>query len=83
MNVTVFTLPNCQQCRMTEKRLDLLGIPHDVVNLRELPSMPEWAVTAGYVTAPLVRAEREDGTAAHWSGFRPDLIALLVPKEDS
>jgi glutaredoxin-like protein NrdH len=72
-SLTVYELPGCVQCRMTERALDASGLPYRVVNLAEDETAVEYVKDLGYSSAPVVVV----GTAS-WSGFRPDLIATVA-----
>lgn len=76
--ITVYTSPNCAQCRLTTRLLDDLGHAYTVVSLgtQEQQKARERVAALGYTAAPVVVTA--DG--AHWSGFRPDrLRALTIP----
>lgn len=75
---TVYSTPNCQQCRLTYRALDAAGITYRIVDL----SLPENSAAVQYVTeelryiqAPIVVSGDDDEN--HWSGFRPDKISQL------
>lgn len=70
----LLSLPNCQQCRMTERKMNDLGVVYEVVKMDEDEAAAETAKSLGYLSAPVVIAP--DGT--HWNGYRPDLIESLV-----
>ena len=72
--VTLYTKPDCQQCRMTKTQLDKNGIPHDIVDVTQDPEAHKFVTDLGYMQAPVVHA----GPDNHWSGFRPDRIKALV-----
>lgn len=72
--VSVYSTPDCQQCKATVRLLDRQGIPHRVAMYDDSPEIQALAVENGYKQAPVVVTD--DGK--HWSGFRPDLIRELV-----
>ena len=72
--VTVYTKPSCVQCNATYRALDAKGIEYEIHDLSEDPTALEQVKALGYMQAPVVIAP--DGS--HWSGFRPDKIALLA-----
>ncbi len=74
MTITVYSKPNCQQCTATKRKLDLLGVTYDVVDLTEDAAAMDRVTGWGYRSAPVV----EVGPDYHWTGFRPDLIAGLL-----
>ena len=71
--VTVYTLPACVQCDSTKKLLTKNEIPFEVVDLSQDEAALDMVRELGYQAAPVVVTED-----AHWSGFRPDMIASLV-----
>ncbi len=73
--VTVYSTPNCMQCRMTYRALDQAGITYTVVDLTQNDAAREWITDdLGYSQAPIVVVTDDD----HWSGFRPDQIARIT-----
>ncbi|GAA1453396.1 glutaredoxin-like protein NrdH [Nesterenkonia lacusekhoensis] len=74
--VTVYSRPACVQCNATYMALDKAGVEYEVINLAtDSESLELVRTEMGYMQAPVVIAEYADGTAEHWSGFRPDKIA--------
>lgn len=71
--VTVYTLPSCVQCESTKKYLTNKDVQFQVVDLSEDATAMDLVKSLGYAAAPVV-VSGED----HWSGFRPDRLALLV-----
>lgn len=71
-NVTVYTKPDCVQCRLTTALLDRLGIRYGTTNIYD---HLDHIQTLGYKQAPVV--ETAD---THWSGFRPDNIKALAER---
>ena len=71
--VTVYSKPACVQCDATYRALDKHGIAYDVVDLTQDPTALELVRSLGYLQAPVVIAGN-----THWSGFRPDQIAILA-----
>lgn len=80
MQVTVYTLPSCQQCEMTKKMLVRGAVDFDVVDISEDPEAAEYVRGLGYTSAPIVVAGEH-----HWSGFRhgalQNLIAMIHGEE--
>ena len=74
MAITVYTKPSCVQCTATYRALDSKGIEYNVLDLSEDATALETVKELGYLQAPVVVTDDE-----HWSGFRPDKIALLAP----
>lgn len=75
MTVRVYTTPNCNQCFMTKMWLNARGIHYTTVDLADPANMGDYAAirALGYTSAPVVAIG--DDYEAHWSGFRPDLLA--------
>ncbi|MBD8535655.1 glutaredoxin-like protein NrdH [Plantibacter sp. CFBP 13570] len=73
MSVTVYSKPNCVQCTATHRFLDG-KVEYTVVDLSEAPDALETVKALGYLQAPVVVTD-----TGHWSGFRPDKLAELVP----
>ena len=75
MTVRVYTTPNCSQCAMTKMWLDKKGVHYATVDLADPANMGDYeAIRAlGYKAAPVVVIGID--YEAHWSGFRPDLLA--------
>ena len=73
--ITVYTKPDCPQCTMTKKQLDVLGIEHDLVDVTADPKAHEYVTGLGYSSAPVVVVNVGED---HWSGFRPDRLKGLV-----
>lgn len=73
MLITVYTKPNCVQCKATYRFLDKNNLKYSVVDITEDPEAFEYVVSLGYSQAPVVVAGLQ-----HWSGFRPDKIEKIV-----
>lgn len=75
--VTVYSKPNCQQCKMTYLALERAGVDYAVVDITEKPEALRYITEdLGYSQAPVVVDEHTDEN--HWSGFRPDKITTLA-----
>jgi glutaredoxin-like protein NrdH len=72
--VTVYSTPECTKCAATKTTMDSKGIEYIAVDLSEDEEATAYVKSLGYLNAPVVVAGDE-----HWSGFRPDKIAKLVP----
>lgn len=76
--LTVYSKPNCPQCRMTYIALDRRGVPYDVVDVTENDAALAYiSEELGYSAAPVVVIDDHE----HWSGFRPDLIGAIALDE--
>lgn len=72
--ITVYTKPACVQCDATFKALDKRGIEYRKIDVTENPEARECVMSLGYLGAPVVYVSPTE----HWSGFRPDRVALLT-----
>lgn len=78
-HLTVYTTPDCVQCRMTINKFTRAGIEPQVIDLNENPEAREWVTNdLGYSQAPIVTFGEE-----HWSGLRPDNINATVKAIDA
>ena len=68
--ITVYSKPDCMQCRMTYRALDSQGLPYEVIDVTESDAALTYVKELGYLTAPVVVVSEHD----HWGGFRPDNI---------
>ena len=75
MTVRVYITPSCWQCAMTKKWLNRKGVHYTTVDLADPANINDYeAIRAlGYKAAPVVAIG--NNYEAHWSGFRPDLLA--------
>ena len=71
--LTVYTLPNCVQCTMTQRALDAAGLPYTVIDLENDERAVNLVKELGHTSAPVVITQ-----TASWSGFRPDKIAAVA-----
>lgn len=74
MTVTVYTKPNCVQCKATYRALDNQGVEYSKVDVSEDGDALVTIKNLGYLQVPVVLTEAGD----HWSGFRPDKINALA-----
>lgn len=70
--ITVYSKPNCVQCSATYRALDKKGIEYQKIDVSQDPKSLEFIRSLGYAQAPVVVTGQN-----HWSGFRPDKIAVL------
>lgn len=73
MSIIVYSKPACVQCTATTRAMDAKGISYDLVDLSKDDNAMNTVTELGYRQAPVVVAGD-----AHWSGFRPDMIARLA-----
>lgn len=79
MAITIYTAPNCQQCRMTESRMASKGLSFRIIRLDNEPTIAAKLRSQGYTQAPVVDVTGEQRQT--WTGFRPDLIDLLAQNQ--
>lgn len=72
-NVIVYHKNGCQQCRMTMRLMDKLGIVHTDVNIDDNEDIREQLIAEGFKQMPVVKADGES-----WSGYQPDRIKALI-----
>ena len=77
MNVTVYTQPSCQPCRLTGMKLKQLGIDYAPVRLDDNDEALNRVRSLGYSSAPVVVVEFGDGASWSWQGYRPSEIEKL------
>jgi glutaredoxin-like protein NrdH len=73
MKVQLLSLPNCQQCKATARKMDQLGIDYEYIDMSEDAVATQKAKELGYLAAPVVIAGED-----HWTGYRPDKILNLA-----
>lgn len=71
--ITVYTKPQCVQCRATKRALAKQGLEYTEVDLTQDEDALNTVKALGYQQAPVVFADGD-----HWSGFRPDKIKALA-----
>jgi glutaredoxin-like protein NrdH len=76
VKITVYSTPDCRQCKMTKNWLNTKGVSFDEVDLSESPADLEAVKALGYGSAPVVLVNDDGDTQneKHWFGFRPDLL---------
>lgn len=77
LTITVYSKPDCPQCRMTKRFLDARGAVYDTVDVTEDVDAYRAVRALGYRAAPVVCIG--NGTFNdHWSGFQPDRLTEAV-----
>ena len=74
MKVTVYSKPNCQQCRATERWLQTKNIEYKYIDVTKDEIGMAAAEATGIRAMPIVIA---DGHAP-WGGFLPGKLAALL-----
>lgn len=72
--VTVYTKPNCQQCRATFRWLDKREIAYTSVDITQNLGAYEYIKALGHLSAPVVVTSADQD----WAGFRPDKLGELL-----
>lgn len=73
MTITVYTKPQCMQCRATFKTLDKHAIDYTAIDVTSDPDALEYVTELGYSSVPVVVTD-----TAHWGGYRPDTLSALI-----
>lgn len=73
MEVIVYSKPNCPQCDLTKRDMDILGIAYETVDLTQRQDQLERLIGLGHRSAPVVETCRE-----LWSGYDQEKIKSLV-----
>lgn len=77
--ITVATVPNCQQCRATIRRLTNAGHTPRTTSYQEDKAAQDIAVRNGWASAPVVYATSNNGDVVHsWHGYNPHAIDLAI-----
>lgn len=71
-NVTVYSKPACVQCTATYRALNKRGIQFEIIDISQDAEALAHVRSLGHQQAPVVEAD-----GRHWSGFRPDQIAMI------
>lgn len=75
MNITVYSKPDCVQCRATKRAFDDLDLPYEVVDVSVDEQARQRLAALGYLAVPVVICR---SPAQQWSGYRPDRITRLA-----
>jgi glutaredoxin-like protein NrdH len=76
--ITVYTKPSCVQCEFTKRKLDMLGLAYDTVDVTKYEAALNFITKdLGYLAAPVVYAWGDGDDEQHWSGFQPERLAGL------
>lgn len=71
--VTVYSGPDCQQCKMTARVLTEAGVAFTSVDISTDDQAREFVQSLGHRTVPVVVTPTEN-----FSGFRPDRLRALA-----
>lgn len=73
MEVVVYSKPNCPQCDLTKRDMDILGIEYRVVDISQDSQSLDRLMARGNHAAPVVETPLET-----WSGYNREKIKSLV-----
>lgn len=73
MTVTIYSTRNCQQCELTRRDMDILGIEYRSIDITENEAELRRLAGMGFRSAPVV--ESPSGT---WAGYDQERIKELV-----
>lgn len=73
MPVIVYSKPNCPQCDLTKRDMDILGIEYSTIDITQQQDQLERLISLGHRTAPVVETDQEI-----WSGYKQDKIKHLI-----
>ena len=71
--ITIFSINNCMQCKMTKKLLDKEGADYQEINIDERPEMIDYVKDLGFSAAPVIKA----GDII-FSGFQPAKLKEII-----
>lgn len=75
--VTLFSKPSCVQCNASKRDMDKKSVSYKTVDMSQDAAALEEARSLGYMQAPVTTVELDGQVIDHWSGYRPDKIAIL------
>ncbi len=73
MSIIVYSKPNCPQCDLTKRDMDILGIEYQTIDISQQHDQLERLTSMGFRSAPVVETEVES-----WSGYNQEKIKNLV-----
>lgn len=73
MPVIVYSKPNCPQCDLTKRDMDILGIEYETIDITQQQDQLDRLIGLGYRTAPVVETDQDI-----WSGYNQDKIKRLI-----
>ena len=82
LKITVYALPDekCPQCKYTKKRLTLLGLEFEVIDVEADASALATVKEMGFSAAPVVVVDWGDGATWTWQGFAPSRIEEMMSR---
>lgn len=73
MSITVYSKPNCPQCELTKRDMDILGIEYQTVDITKNEEKLQELISMGFKSAPVVQT----GSMC-WAGYNQEKIKGLV-----
>lgn len=73
MSITLYSKPDCPQCELTKRDMDILGISYQTVDISQEQDQLEKLASMGYRSAPVVETATDI-----WSGYDQEKIKNLV-----
>ena len=73
MTVTVYSKPNCPQCDLTKRDMDILGIEYQTIDITQNQEKLAELAAQGFRSAPVVQTDNEI-----WAGYDQAKIKELV-----
>lgn len=73
MPVIVYSKPDCPQCELTKRDMDILGIDYELIDITQHQDQLARLTSLGFRSAPVVETGLET-----WSGYDRDKIKGLV-----
>ena len=67
---TVYTKPDCVQCKLTFKHLNKFGVSYQKHDVTTDPDAYQKVQELGYTSLPVVITPNGE----HWAGYRPDKL---------
>jgi glutaredoxin-like protein NrdH len=75
MSITVWSKPNCVQCKAVYRAFErVAGLSYTVKNLPDFPEKLQEFIDQGFTAAPVVEAEG----FATFAGFNPDAVKAII-----
>lgn len=73
MSVIIYSKPNCPNCSLTKRDMDILGIEYTSIDITKDNKSLEELISMGYREAPVVKTDTKT-----WSGYNQENIKSLV-----
>ncbi len=74
--VNLYSKKNCQQCKMTARKLDSLGVPYNKIDVELDAKALSHVKDLGYQGLPVVEFNN-----VHFQGFHPQKLNELVKEQ--